>query len=180
MRDNNQEKKNDPLDDSVVFAQERYKKYTSAASKISRQLAFAEGAIFWIIYLQMQNGSKWILVSFYFSLVLFFIFDILQYLYGANKFESEEDAIKKIQVLNKGNKDINYEIGDEIGNSIKKFFNTKLFMLGISTLFLIIIFASFLFTEQGSSNCKNTPQTYKSNLKSQDHQNISMDPKMTE
>ncbi|HAT1771127.1 TPA: hypothetical protein I8034_000464 [Legionella pneumophila] len=148
MPENNQEKKNDPLDESIVFAQERFKRYTAEASKISRQLAFAEGAIFWIIYLLMQNGSKWILVSFYFSLVLFFILDLLQYLYGANKFESEEEAIKKIQVLNKGKKDINYEIGDEIGNNIKKFFNIKLIMLGISTLFLIILFISFLNTEK--------------------------------
>lgn len=158
MINNDQEKKNDPLDENIVFAQERFKKFTSEASKISRQLAFAEGAIFWIIYLLMENGSKWILLSFYSALVLFFICDLLQYVYAANKFESEEEAIKKIQILNKGKNNINYEIGDEIGNKIKRFFNIKLIILGISTLFLMVLFVSFVNTEKGS-NCKKLSQT---------------------
>lgn len=144
MNKNHKKKKPDPLDDKIVFSQGRFKKYTAEASKISRQLAFAEGAIFWMIYNLMHNSSKWILVVFYFSLLLFFVFDLLQYLYGANKFESEEEIIKKIQVSNKCIKNINYEIGDEIGNNIKKFFNIKLIILCISTLLLGCVFVSFL------------------------------------
>ncbi|AOW57836.1 TPA: hypothetical protein ACPYPK_001038 [Legionella pneumophila] len=152
MREQKQSKK-DKLDAKISFAQDRYKFYTTEASKIARQVAFAEGAIFWALYILMQNGPKSLIITFYSILLLFFIFDLIQYVYGAIRFEYEEDAIKKVRASNKKIKGINYKIGDEIGNSIKTYYLIKLFFLCLATIILIIMFVTFINSNLPAYKC---------------------------
>jgi hypothetical protein len=141
--DDKEKIKNHGLSSKIPWAFERYDFYTKEASKIARQLAFSEGVIFWAIYLIMTNKPRALIIAFYSALLLFFIFDLIQYLFGAYHFEAQAQMMKKIKKLNPDNQ-INYEIGDEIGKSIQKFFILKLLCLSISSLILIIMFTLFI------------------------------------
>lgn len=135
-------KSTNPLLNKIDFAHERYLFYSSESSKIARQLAFAEGAIFWALYFLMQSGPKALIVTFYSTLLLFFIFDLVQYVFGGYLFSNQAKVIKKLIKANTTTP--KYEIGDEVGKSINKFYISKLIFLCISSLLLIIMFVIFL------------------------------------
>lgn len=118
--------------------------FTAEASKIARQLAIMEGAIFWAIYFLISSTyqPKALMIAFYLILIIFFILDLTQYVYGASKYEAEVQRMKKINTLNPETP-VKYEIGDEIGKNIKVFYILKLIFLGISTLLLMILCSVF-------------------------------------
>ena len=136
----------------IDLAYERYSFYTIEVSKIARQVAFAEGAIFWALYFLMQSGPKPLIISFYSVLLLFFIFDLIQYVIGANSFEKEAEFMKKI-IKSNNDKSLNYEIGDDVGKGIKKFYILKLVFIGISTLLLIFMFIYFIINNIPMRHC---------------------------
>lgn len=142
---------NHPLLKKIDFAHKRYSFYSSEASKIARQIAFAEGAIFWALYFLMQNGTKALIIAFYSVLLLFFIFDLIQYVVGAFFFSYEAKVIKKLMKSNK--QDPSYEIGDFVGQSIKKYYVLKLIFLGVATLLLINMFIVFINYSIPLSHC---------------------------
>lgn len=117
---------------------------TAEASKIARQLAIMEGAVVWAIYFLISSiyQPKALMIAFYLILIIFFILDLLQYVYGASKYEAEVQRMKKINTLNPDTP-IKYELGDEIGKNIKIFYILKLIFLGISTLLLLILCSVF-------------------------------------
>ncbi|HAT2150152.1 TPA: hypothetical protein NHH79_001100 [Legionella pneumophila] len=123
---------------------EVYYVFTAEASKIARQLVIMEGAIFWAIYFLISAiyQPKALMIAFYLTLIIFFILDLLQYVYGAAKYEAEVHRMKKINTLNPETP-VKYEIGDEIGKNIKVFYILKLIFLGISTLLLMILCSVF-------------------------------------
>ena len=114
--------------------------FTAEASKIARQLAIMEGAIFWAIYFLISSiyQPKALMIAFYLTLIIFFILDLSQYVYGASKYEAEIHRMKKINTLNPET-----PIGDEIGKNITVFYILKLIFLGISTLLLMILCSVF-------------------------------------
>lgn len=118
--------------------------FTAEASKIARQLAIMEGAIFWAIYFLISSiyQPKALMIAFYLTLIIFFILDLSQYVYGASKYEAEVHRMKKINTSNPETP-VKYEIGDEIGKNIKVFYILKLIFLGISTLLLMILCSVF-------------------------------------
>ncbi|RUR17878.1 hypothetical protein ELY21_10285 [Legionella sp. km535] len=121
------------------FSYARYSFYTSESSKIARQVAFVEGAIFWTVYWLIECRPKFLLITFFSILIIFFIIDLVQYLYGAFLSNSDAQTIKKIHQQNPG-KDINYNLGDETGKKIEKFFILKMIFLGISVVPLFVMF----------------------------------------
>lgn len=143
MRKNN---KTSNIPKNIRWSQGRYLFYTIESSKIGRQLAFSEGAIFWVLYISITSidlKPKNLLIAFYMALIIFFIFDLLQYLIGSVRFDNLAENLKKIHKQN-SNKNLNYQIGDEIGKSTRAFFIIKFTFLLISTLLLMAMFVMFI------------------------------------
>jgi hypothetical protein len=63
---------------------EHYQHYTLKTSEVAWQLAYAGGAICWLLRSENENFSCVLLLALFF-LVLFFIFDIYQYYHRAKK-----------------------------------------------------------------------------------------------
>lgn len=73
--------------------------YTDKLSTVCRQLAFAEGGIFWIFF--QKNVPEFVLPGFFF-LILYFGFDVLQYYFGRkNYLELAEKSQEKYEANNK-------------------------------------------------------------------------------
>lgn len=139
-------KKTGNIKEKIEEKMGRYLFYSSEASKIARQLAFTQGAIFWIIYSNMDcNQPKLLLGIFYTVLILFFICDLIQYLHGAYKFEQLAMTLKNIKEKNKLK--LNYEDPDYFVQSIKMFFSIKFIFLSISFLLLIVMFTIFIISD---------------------------------
>jgi len=90
----------------------------------------------------IDNRPQILLVAFYSILITFFIFDLLQYLIGAFKFEKQAEILKSVKKQNSG-KELSYNIGDETGKSLNIFYIAKFVFLAISTLLLITMFTIF-------------------------------------
>lgn len=116
--------------------------FSGQASKIGRQLAFAEGVVFWSLYTQMDCKPKMLVVAFYLVLILYFIIDLLQYMYGAYKFEQKAILRKE----SKKNDQKVPSVGDEIGKNIKMFFTIKLIVLIPSFFILIAMFTLYIYS----------------------------------
>jgi hypothetical protein len=119
--------------------------FSSDASKVARQFAFGEGALFWFFFNNDKQLPSIIIVGLSF-LVLYFIFDISQYLIGAwlNK------------NLGKTYENLNTETSPLDPNQISRpqgmndpiyfCYYTKFFMLSsASFLLLVVIMVVFLF-----------------------------------
>ena len=76
----------DGISASIKNYEEHIDFYSGEASKIARQLAFAIGAIVWFSTSETGYQYKPLVTISYIGLILFFIFDIIQYLFGAFKF----------------------------------------------------------------------------------------------
>lgn len=116
--------------------------FSSQASKIGRQLAFAEGVVFWSLYTLMDCKPKILIVSFYLVLILYFLVDLLQYMYGAYKFEQKALLRKEAKKSNTRMP----SVGDEIGKNIKMFFTIKLILLTPSFFILIALFTLYIYS----------------------------------
>ncbi|HAT9492007.1 TPA: hypothetical protein JBD00_12475 [Legionella pneumophila subsp. pneumophila] len=86
FRDNTNIVDVDGISASIKNYEEHIDFYSGEASKIARQLAFAIGAIVWLLYSETGYQYKPLVTISYIGLILFFIFDIIQYLFGAFKF----------------------------------------------------------------------------------------------
>ncbi|OEH46219.1 hypothetical protein lpari_02557 [Legionella parisiensis] len=75
-------------------------------------------------------------------LLLFFIFDLIQYVAGAFLFNYEANVLKKLIKYNK--RAPKYEIGDQVGKHIRNYYILKLVFLCVSTLLLISMFIVFI------------------------------------
>lgn len=115
--------------------------YTGDASKIARQLAFGEGAIFWIFV--NQSDLKLLIITGLSFLVLYFIFDIIQYLTGAWQYKNLGRTLKHI---NKKEDPINPEIisvPPHLNSPISFCFVAKFLMLTLASFILFIAFAFY-------------------------------------
>ena len=90
----------------------------------------------------IDNRPQILLVAFYSILITFFIFDLLQYLIGAFKFEEQAEILKSVKKQNSG-KELSYNIGGETDKSLNIFNIAKFVFLAISTLLLITMFTIF-------------------------------------
>ncbi len=115
---------------------QEYECYSRELSVICRQLAFAEGALFWFSK-QNLNASD-ILVSFGFgALIIYFIFDALQYFVGMRKNEQLSNQFYRDYKVNKNYDINNYEIPENHHLILNVFFYFKLIMISLSSALLI-------------------------------------------
>jgi len=112
--------------------------YSAEASKISRQLAFGEGAIFWMFFREPDKLSNLILIGLVF-LVLYFVFDILQYFIGSF-------INKNLAVTYEENKEnlnpSDIERPKSLNDPVYLFYYLKFVMLLVASLLLISMFIS--------------------------------------
>lgn len=116
-----------------------YVVYSDRLSSACRQLAFSEGAVFWI--LKTSALSLWIMTGLL-ALVLFFCVDIFQYYFGMKDYENSA-AETRAEMNRQEFEDDYQEIKNEGRNPNKRLercFKYKLSFLGISSAFLIIVF----------------------------------------
>jgi hypothetical protein len=117
--------------------------YSGEASKIARQLAFAIGAIVWLLYSETGYQYKPLVSINYISLLLFFIFDIIQYLFGAFKFSQLVYFLENIRKQNSVCS-LQYKYSYDFIRSLHTFYIIKFIFIGISSITLIIFFSIFL------------------------------------
>lgn len=117
--------------------------YSGEASKIARQLAFAIGAIVWLLYSETHYQYKPLITISYIGLILFFIFDIIQYLFGTFKFSQLVYFLENIRKQNSvGSLQYKYSYG--FIRSLHTLYIIKFIFIGISSITLIIFFSIFL------------------------------------
>jgi hypothetical protein len=92
----------DELLDKLIDVDRHYQLYTDKLSTACRQLAFCEGAIFWMF--QQKYGLSNLIIFGLFFLALFFVFDTLQYRYGMLDYEKHGDELRKILNTNEPGK----------------------------------------------------------------------------
>lgn len=132
------------LSDKIDSYWEVYGEYSNKASNIGRQLAFSEGAVFWLMYLNMDtNPPKLILSIFYSVLIIYFISDLVQYLYCAFKFKEKAVTLRNVIKQNKGKK-LEYQYPDEFIKPLNTFYIVKFLILSLSTILLIVMFVLFV------------------------------------
>lgn len=114
----------------------RCSRYSSEASKVARQLAFGEGAVFWGFFHDEKNLSLAMAFGMFF-LVLYFVFDIAQYIIGSwlNKnlaltFEQNESTLTPDQITRP----------PSMNTPMYFCYYLKFFMLAIGSLLLLGLF----------------------------------------
>lgn len=116
--------------------------YTKEISVICRQLAFAEGGLFWFARTEFHISNRVLFYAFAF-LLSYFILDAFQYLAGMWKYKKiahksyDDYKVNKIYFLEK------YKIPNKFG-LLEFFFYTKLLALGVSSAILIYNFYYYL------------------------------------
>ncbi|HAW6248198.1 hypothetical protein SC699_15410 [Legionella pneumophila serogroup 1] len=133
----------DGISASIKNYEEHIDFYSGEASKIARQLAFAIGAIVWLLYSETGYQYKPLVTISYIGLILFFIFDIIQYLFGAFKFSQLVYFLNNTRKQNPvGNLQYKYSYG--FIRSLHTLYIIKFIFIGISSITLIIFFSIFL------------------------------------
>lgn len=130
----------DELLDKLIDRDRHYQLYTDKLSTSCRQLAFSEGAIFWMF--QQKYGLSNLIITGLFFLALFFIADTFQYRYGMLDYEKSGDELRKILNENTDRKDINYDNNSVINprRRLEKFLTHKFRILTVSSLILALLF----------------------------------------
>lgn len=113
--------------------------YSAEASKIARQLAFGEGAVFWFFFTENQIMANFIFLGLLF-LVLYFVLDVLQYIIGAFKnkqlanFYEQNESLLELK-----------NIGRQEGFNAPMYvcYYSKFFMLLIASLILVSLFICY-------------------------------------
>ncbi|HVE44490.1 MAG TPA: hypothetical protein VNC84_05080 [Gammaproteobacteria bacterium] len=121
-----------------------YVVYSDKLSSACRQLAFSEGAVFWI-FSQTSYLSTPIAIGLL-VLVLFFCVDMLQYYFGMFDYEYSASRIRK-EMKRQEDEDDYKEIKeeDDPNKKLEKCFNWKLVFIGISSVLLIFVFFQIFF-----------------------------------
>jgi len=131
------------ISSSINRYQKTYIELSRSASGIARKLAFAEGAIFWILYSGISTSpAKLLLSAFFFSLLLYFVLDTAQYLYSALKHDQLSETLSEVRKQNPKVKLI-YEYPDYFAKSSTTMYALKFVFLAISSILLIVMFAIF-------------------------------------
>lgn len=126
-------------EDKIQKIWARASQYSGEASRVARQLAFGEGAIFWFFFHDKHDLSMPIAAGMFF-LVMYFIFDIAQYIIGSwiNK-----NLASIYEEPNKKNLEPNQITRPPTMNNPMYFcYYAKFFMLGIGSLLLLALFTS--------------------------------------
>lgn len=117
--------------------------YTAILSSICRQIAFAEGALFWFLYSELKVSLNYLAIGFL-ILLLYFFLDLIQYLIGhymyQNKAKNWENDLKNGVLLKK-----NYEFETDFFYWIDRVLILKLVCLFFASLLLFIGFILGLF-----------------------------------
>lgn len=116
--------------------------YSTILSSICRQIAFAEGALFWFVFAGFQFPPKYIIVGYLF-LILYLLTDLSQYLFGYMVYKRK--AIQNCEYLEKKitNEEL-YLIKEEDLYWVYKAMHLKLFFIALSSITIILIFAYML------------------------------------
>ena len=139
----NEDEKINNLSSSIKDYEGIYDFYSAEASKIARQLAFSIGAIVWLLYSSTNCQYKLLISATYITLVLFFISDLTQYLFGAFKFFWLIDTLSNVREQNL-DPNLKYEYPFHFIKPLTTLNIIKFIFLGISSILLIIMFAIFL------------------------------------
>lgn len=127
---------------------QEYECYSKELSLICRQLAFAEGALFW--FSKQNLGASEFLVSFGFGvLIIYFIFDALQYFVGMRKNEQLSNQFYRDYKVNKNYDIDNYAIPENHHLILNVFFYMKLIMLSVSSVLLIYALGCGVYKQLG-------------------------------
>lgn len=136
-------KEDSSLDIAIKEAQDCSANGTKIVSSIARQLAFSEGAVFWLLHHEYGTGLEILLGIFFSSLILYMIFDFFQYVLIASRFEHLVNFLKSIKKQNETAK-IEFIRSDSYTKSSDICYAIKIIFLIISSILLIIMFAFFL------------------------------------
>lgn len=130
------------IEGSICHSYSEAATYSNELSKICRQLAFAEGALFWFSKQNLGSSTTFLIIGFS-ILLMYFLFDALQYLSGLLKFQSQADQKYRDYKVNKIYDEDNYEIPYEF-HLTDLFFYIKLIMILLSSITLIYAFLNGL------------------------------------
>ena len=113
------------IEDHIERCYSESVQYTGILSSICRQLAFAEGGLFWFLKDKMHVCDRLIVIGFL-VLVLYFIFDAIQYLVGhiifLRKSKEWEADLKEKKIVDEKH----YDIPSELLSPIEKLLYVKL------------------------------------------------------
>lgn len=116
--------------------------YSSTLSSICRQIAFAEGALYWLLYTKFNLHTNYIIIGYLFLLFYFFS-DLFQYLLGYIVFKQKARQNKE----HLGNKITNeglHDVSDEDLYWVYKAMHLKLILIALSSCTIILLFSSML------------------------------------
>jgi hypothetical protein len=116
--------------------------YSSTLSSICRQIAFAEGALFWLLYTGFSFSSRYIIVGYLFLLFYFFT-DLFQYLFGFIAFKKKAKQNEKY-LENKIIIEKFHTISDDDLYWVYKALHLKLIFIALSSSTIILIFSFLL------------------------------------
>lgn len=154
----------DTVSNKIDAYWDQYKQSSSEASKIARQTALVEGAVFYVLYLGSGGTHKVLFCLFYIFLVLSFASDLIQYILTAYKYEQIAETLQTIQKKNPRNKNLVYELPNDFVYSLRVFYHAKLICLGIASITLIIMFVFFLQVNISSIHSSQTNNMSSNNI----------------
>lgn len=116
--------------------------YSSILSSICRKIAFAEGALYWLLYKGFNFPSMYILIG-YILLLLYFLTDLSQYLLGYKVYKKKAKDNQKY--LKKGIKDEElHSVSDDDLHWVYQTMHIKIIFILISSVIIVSIFATLL------------------------------------
>lgn len=145
-------KKKDNIEKIINDCYAQSNKYSALLSTNFRQLAFAFGALFWFAKITF-NTSNLVIICGYFSIVLFFSFDALQYYLGLRHFEKIARQFQHDLEVHKILDENMYKVTPT--DNIDAIFYVKLIIIILS---FFILFYSLIVGMSSQESLKNYPQ----------------------
>lgn len=127
------------IESQIVSCYNQSAEYSGHLSVILRQLAFAEGALFWFSKLNFK-ASDILLILGLSALIVFFILDAAQYLVGLTQYENLAKKFHHDYKINKLYDPNKYDMNPP--EYIDSFFYLKIFVILIASIILIYSFIS--------------------------------------
>lgn len=122
---------------------DEYEENTKLLSNVTRQLAFAEGGVFWILK-GTNNELSIIELLGFFALFLFFVFDVMQYYFAKRDYYKWSKSCEDMSDKNPNLKLTDIEKLPEVNENAKNFFNLKLISITIASILLFLDFSTML------------------------------------
>lgn len=132
----------------------RGNKYSGDASKIARQLAFGEGAIFWFFFFREPRLAIIITIGLLF-LVLYFIFDISQYIIATWVNKNLASTYEHLNSKDAPMEPEKIQRPPSMNNPISACYYIKFIMLSLASLIVISIFVCLLIHTPEITNLKH-------------------------